>query len=129
PSGVKEAAAGDGYRTSRAGGGLSLSGELNHDTKSFVFLHLRDQTTFDNRGIIRIRSHDLKGGQMLSIEQLAKIMPNCNAALWLDPLNSAMSARHIDNPMRMAAFLAHVAVESGETRTLVENMNYSADRM
>jgi len=66
---------------------------------------------------------------MLTAPQLNKIMPNADATLWLDHLNNAMAAQDINNPMRMAAFLAHVAVESGELRTVVENMNYSVDRL
>lgn len=36
-----------------------------------------------------------------------------NAAMWLDPITSAMSMRGIDSPTRMAAFLAQVSHESG----------------
>ncbi|HTO65560.1 MAG TPA: glycoside hydrolase family 19 protein [Bradyrhizobium sp.] len=66
---------------------------------------------------------------MLSAAQLNKIMPNADAALWLDHLNCAMTAQEINGPMRLAAFLAHVAVESGELRIVVENMNYSVERL
>ena len=66
---------------------------------------------------------------MLTAPQLNKIMPKADATLWLDHLNNAMAANDINNPMRMAAFLAHVAVESGELSILVEKMGYSAQRM
>jgi putative chitinase len=66
---------------------------------------------------------------MLTAVQLNKIMPNADAAPWLDHLNNAMAAQDINNPMRMAAFLAHVAVESGELSIVAEKMGYSAERM
>ncbi len=66
---------------------------------------------------------------MLTKDQLQVIMPSSDADLWLPQLNSAMVQRQIDSPLRIATFLAHVAVESAEMRTLVENMNYSAGRL
>jgi len=66
---------------------------------------------------------------MLTAAQLNKIMPNADATRWLDHLNNAMAAQDINNPMRMAAFLAHVAVESGELNVVEEKMSYSVERM
>jgi len=66
---------------------------------------------------------------MLTAAQLNEIMPKADAARWLDRLNAAMAAQDINNPMRMAGFLAHVAVESGQLRTLVEEMGYSEARL
>src|SRR5437773_17208 len=61
-------------------------------------------------------------------EQLKTIMPDCsNAAEWCAPLNDAMTRYEIDNPHRVAAFLAQIAHESTELQRLVENLNYSAD--
>ena len=63
----------------------------------------------------------------ISTEQLTTIMPTCrNAADWCPPLNEAMSRYEIDNPNRVAAFLAQIAQESGELQRLIENLNYSA---
>jgi putative chitinase len=63
-------------------------------------------------------------------EQLQSIMKNCNVDLWIDPLNVAMDRFEINTPTRMAAFLAQVAHESGETSQLSEKLSYSsADRL
>lgn len=61
----------------------------------------------------------------LTESQLKTIMPRCDTTQWLDPLNAAMDRFEIDTPTRMAAFLAQVAVESAETSSLVENLNYT----
>jgi putative chitinase len=66
---------------------------------------------------------------MLTSDELKVIMPGCAADLWLPHLNKAMADRQINSPLRVATFLAHVAVESGEMRTLVENLNYSVGRL
>jgi putative chitinase len=62
-------------------------------------------------------------------QQLKAIMPGCDADLWLPHLNKVMADRQIDSSIRIATFLAHVAVESAEMRLLAENMNYSAGRL
>ena len=49
------------------------------------------------------------------------------AETYVDALNSATAAHGIDNPLRMAHFLAQLFHESGGLRHVVENMNYSAD--
>jgi putative chitinase len=66
---------------------------------------------------------------VLSADQLRQIMPAADINLWLPLTNKAMTDFVIDTPIRMATFLAHVAVESSEMRTLVENMNYSVGRL
>jgi len=66
---------------------------------------------------------------MLKSDELKVIMPGCAADLWLPHLNKVMADRQINSPLRVATFLAHVAVESGEMRTLVENLNYSVGRL
>jgi putative chitinase len=49
------------------------------------------------------------------------------ASAWLSPLQAACAQFNINTPMRVAAFLATIGVESGHLSTLVENLNYSAD--
>jgi len=64
---------------------------------------------------------------VLTAEQVAAIMPRApQPALWGGVLNASMGEFAIDSAVRMAAFLAQVAHESNELRTLVENLNYSA---
>lgn len=60
---------------------------------------------------------------MLTDLQLAQIMRNASQrrrALFLQPLNDAMAAHGIDTPLRMAAFLAQLAHESGELQFMEE---------
>jgi putative chitinase len=66
---------------------------------------------------------------MIMRDQLQGIMPNADSEAWTDVLNDAMARYAISNPRREAAFLAQIAVESRELRTLVENLNYSAQRL
>jgi putative chitinase len=49
--------------------------------------------------------------------------------LWAEALHTPMRAAAIDTRLRMAAFLANVAHETGGGRVLVENLSYSADRI
>ncbi|QGZ42176.1 putative chitinase [Pseudoduganella flava] len=49
--------------------------------------------------------------------------------LWTAPLNQGMAAGAIDTPVRQAAFLAQVLVESAQLRQLVESLEYSAPRL
>ena len=48
------------------------------------------------------------------------------AAQWVAPLQSACDRYHINTPLRIAAFLANVGVESARLTAVVENLNYSA---
>jgi putative chitinase len=62
------------------------------------------------------------------IEQLKQIMPLAPAQLleqFLIEFNLQLPGYEIDNPLRLAAFIAQGAHESGELKELVENMNYS----
>jgi putative chitinase len=61
--------------------------------------------------------------------QLLQILPNAGpvAGVFVSALNDAMAAFKIQGPLRVAAFLAQVGHESGQLRTLVENLNYSAE--
>lgn len=58
----------------------------------------------------------------LSVSQLLEIMPRAvrRATLFVEPLNRAMAADGIDTAVRMAAFLAQIAHESGELRYVRE---------
>ncbi len=62
-------------------------------------------------------------------QQLLQILPNAGqrVGIFLPALNRAMLRFKIDTPKRQAAFLAQVGHESGQMKSLVENLNYSAD--
>jgi putative chitinase len=45
---------------------------------------------------------------------------------WIAPLNDAATAYGIDSNLRLAAFIAQIAHESGHFNHIVENLNYSA---
>jgi putative chitinase len=45
---------------------------------------------------------------------------------WLDPLNETFAKYDISNPKRQAAFIGQCSHESGNFRTLEENLHYSA---
>lgn len=59
---------------------------------------------------------------MITESQLIEIMPHARkrAALWLEPLNVAMTEFGIDTSRRVAAFLAQIAHESAELRYVRE---------
>src|SRR5260221_4057639 len=60
---------------------------------------------------------------MITDDQLSQIMPKlpqANRQLYLPHLNTAMQARSIDTPLRIAAFVAQLAHESGEFRWMEE---------
>lgn len=72
---------------------------------------------------------------MVSVSQLATIIrqdgehqesATKRAEAWLTPLNKAMSKYGIDTPIRQAAFLAQIGLESAGLTRLSENLNYSA---
>ena len=63
----------------------------------------------------------------LTEARLREVMPKVpDAAGWASILNDAMQEFAISSDLRVAAFLAQIAHESGELRRLVENLNYSA---
>lgn len=65
----------------------------------------------------------------ISIENLRAIMPRLSyskATQLINPLNSALVEFEINTRLRIAAFLAQLAVESAELTVWEENLNYSA---
>jgi len=66
-------------------------------------------------------------------QQLAAMLSTSDAAtraaLWTEPLNQGMARMEIDRPLRQAAFLAQVLLESSEFRQLQESLNYSVARL
>jgi putative chitinase len=67
---------------------------------------------------------------LISKEKLAEALPDCRKQeieAFHEDLNEAMEEFEINTPRRMAAFLAQCAHESGNFRTVRENLNYSAD--
>ena len=66
---------------------------------------------------------------LITSQQLLQILPNAGpvAGVFVPALNDAMARFKIEGRLRVAAFLAQIGHESGQLRTLVENMNYSAD--
>lgn len=71
---------------------------------------------------------------MITLEQLTGVMRSLKkrpvqAAEYLPHLNAAMEKFGINTPKRIRAFLAQLAVESGELSRFRENMNYSAQRL
>lgn len=61
----------------------------------------------------------------ISKEQLSELLPgNENLDDWLASLNSILPDYEIDTPLRVAAFIAQCAHESGNFTRLEENLNY-----
>ena len=75
---------------------------------------------------------EISDKQLVSTMQLKTIMPNGPSSMlskFLDEFNKQLPIYNIDTPLRIAAFIAQGALESGELRELVENLNYSAVRI
>lgn len=66
---------------------------------------------------------------LITLMQLQAIMPaaGVRAVQFIDVLNLAMDEFNISTLLQQAAFLAQCAHESGQLRTIVENLNYSAE--
>ena len=63
-------------------------------------------------------------------KQLSEIIPgNQYLDHWLSALNEILPEYEIDNPKRVAAFLAQCAHESGGFKFLKENLNYKAESL
>jgi putative chitinase len=63
---------------------------------------------------------------MITSEQLQKIGIDSK---WLQPLNDTFTKFDINTPARMASFIGQCMLESGNFKTLEENLNYSAVRI
>jgi putative chitinase len=67
---------------------------------------------------------------VITENQLKQIMPRCkDPAGWIQPLAEATDRFEINNTACLAAFLAQIAVESGEFDRLAENLHYSAEEL
>ena len=64
-------------------------------------------------------------------QKLLQVLPQARqvAGFFVPALNEAMARFKINSPVRMAAFIAQVGHESGQLTRMVENLNYSADRL
>lgn len=62
-------------------------------------------------------------------DQVLAMMPAAGPYVdtYLAPVNAAMVENGISTPWAVVAFLANVAIESGQLSTVSENLNYSAD--
>jgi len=60
----------------------------------------------------------------MTIEQLAQLGIDSK---WLQPLEDTFAKYDISTPQRQAAFIGQCAHESGNFKTLQENLNYSAE--
>ena len=66
---------------------------------------------------------------MITTSVLRFIMPDCRYPEdWSRALSMAMDEYEINNPMRQAAFLGQIAVETGQLNRVQENLNYSPRR-
>lgn len=66
----------------------------------------------------------------MTARQLQAIMPNAKRVEhWATVLGAAAAEFDINTVERLAAWLGQVAVESGELKATVENLNYSAERL
>lgn len=67
------------------------------------------------------------GHMKLELEQLKKILPTTkNLPEWLNALNKICPDYKINTKRRMAAFLGQCCHESGDFKSVEENLNYSA---
>jgi putative chitinase len=89
-----------------------------------------ESNRIDELGIRTIEHRKELPMNPISEEQLKRIVPKCiDLSLWVEPLNGAMERFEINTPQRAAAFLAQIALESGEFCRLIESLNYSAKRL
>jgi putative chitinase len=68
---------------------------------------------------------------LITADHLRKIMPHAGekADIYAPELSYAMDEFAIDTPARAAPFLANAGHESAQLSRLVENLNYSAERL
>jgi len=70
-----------------------------------------------------------RDGQLITAEQLREIMPyakEANINRFTPSLNSELPKFQINTPLRLAQFIAQIAVESASLNATSENLNYSA---
>ena len=60
---------------------------------------------------------------------LAAVAPRADAAVWAAALEAPMRSSGLTTPRRLAMFLGQCAEESNGFSALVENLNYSAERL
>ncbi|WP_110970883.1 glycoside hydrolase family 19 protein [Pseudomonas huaxiensis] len=67
----------------------------------------------------------------LTEQQLLQILPKARpvAGLFIPAINRAAARWKINSRVRLAAFIAQIGHESGQLRTMVENLNYSAEAL
>lgn len=67
---------------------------------------------------------------LLSPNILKRALPKCNDPVsWATALNPALEHYAINSKARMAAFLSQIGHESSQFNVLIENLNYSAQRL
>lgn len=67
---------------------------------------------------------------LLTVQQLSQIIPgNTYVKEWHEALEKCLVQYGINTPARIAAFLAQCAHESGNFRTIKENLNYRAESL
>lgn len=66
----------------------------------------------------------------MRVELLLKtVMPISPAKAWAEPIKKAFAQAELNTPQRQAAFLAQIAVESGQLTRVTENLNYGASAL
>jgi len=69
-------------------------------------------------------------GFVLTMEKFQEILGNnTNIRIWYDISKKFFPIYEINNPRRVAAFMAQICHESNYLKVLVENLNYSSERL
>lgn len=69
---------------------------------------------------------------LITKEQVFNSMPGAEMSVvekYIDQMNSAMEKYDIRTPKRISAFIAQISHECNSLNSMVENLNYSADRL
>lgn len=64
-----------------------------------------------------------------TLDKFQQIIINNKSDEWFTAVYDILPQYSVDNQLRVAAFLAQTGVESGDYNRLVENLNYSAERL